>query len=866
MGYSCFRCTFAGRNLGHLFAHLRAVHNIHSSSTYFQCAEAGCCRSFGYIRSFARHLLQHNEAHCSAAGEEAHCSAAGEEAHCSAAGEEAHCSAAGEEAHCSAAGEEAHCSAAGEEAHCSAAGEAHCSVAGEAHCSAAECDVEEWDELEESNVMHRVALFLAKLRANSSQTLTAVTYVVQQTSTLVNDIVSSLRKNTMSFLKKIGQAETPGGNELDQKFAAAAEPFRNLESEYKQMKYFASTGYFVQPVEEPLPGFSFTQRTDSSTGCVRQVAVRDSFQRVPLGPLLKLVLESPGTMEKILAWREQEVCALQDFRDGTMFKTSSLFSKEFAIPLLLYCDECETVNPLGSKTSVHKLGFLYFTLKCLPPEFLSSLSAHFLLAVYKTDDVKTYGIDVVLEPVVNEIRSLEVNGLQIDTPCFQEVVKVGIAQICGDNLGLNAVLGYTESFNAKSVCRWCRVQKEILHVQTVEDESLLRNNLNYQADLCLNNPTETGLKRESALNRLEFYKVVDNVTPDIMHDILEGIGGYEVKLVLNSLIEQKLITLDQINYRLTSFDYGFIDSHNKPSLIKSHELKTPDGALRQTASQTWCLLRLLPLAIGDLIPEGNQYWELLLLLLSCMEFIFSPSLTQEASIFLGYLIQEHHSLFLELYPSRHLKPKHHFMVHYPGAIRKLGPVVLLWAMRFEAKHGFFKRLSHVTCNFRNICKTMAYRHQMLLCYHLLSGNLFTHNVEVGAGCTNLLGCIDGYDRIKHKFDMPLFTEVYVPSWVRWRGTEYRPGMSLLVSHSCDGEPQFAMIESILSVESSVKLIVRKYDTVGFERHYFSYCVYPASELDVVDVNSLDDHHPLHIGRSYKEGDDNLYVSLRYRLF
>lgn len=46
-----------------------------------------------------------------------------------------------------------------------------------------------------------------------------------------------------------------------------------------------------------------------------------------------------------------------------------------------------------------------------------------------------------------------------------------------------------------------------------------------------------------------------------MHDVLEGVGGYETKLVLNSLIEQKL------NNRLTNFDYVFSDSHNKPSAI-----------------------------------------------------------------------------------------------------------------------------------------------------------------------------------------------------------------------------------------------------------------------------------------------------------
>lgn len=136
--------------------------------------------------------------------------------------------------------------------------------------------------------------------------------------------------------------------------------------------------------------------------------------------------------------------------------------------------------------------------------------------------------------------------------------------------------------------------------------------------------------------------------------------------------------------------------------------------------------------IGDLIPEGNKHWDLLLSLLACMEFVFSPELNPGAVIFLRHLIQEHHCLYLDLYPERHLKPKHHFMLHYPGAIMKLGPLVHFWSMRFEAKHGFFKHVSHITCNFRNICKTQAYRHQMMMCYTLLSGQLFCHDFEVDA--------------------------------------------------------------------------------------------------------------------------------------
>lgn len=87
----------------------------------------------------------------------------------------------------------------------------------------------------------------------------------------------------------------------------------------------------------------------------------------------------------------------------------------------------------------------------------------------------------------------------------------------------------------------------------------------------------TGLKRDSVVNSLSFYHVTNNVAPDIMHDILEGVGPYEVKLVLNALIDQKHLRPDKLNYRVTSFDYGFCDRVNKPSLISNVELNNVDG-------------------------------------------------------------------------------------------------------------------------------------------------------------------------------------------------------------------------------------------------------------------------------------------------
>ena len=58
-----------------------------------------------------------------------------------------------------------------------------------------------------------------------------------------------------------------------------------------------------------------------------------------------------------------------------------------------------------------------------------------------------------------------------------------------------------------------------------------------------------------------------------------------------------------------------------------------------------------------------------------------------------------------------------------------------WAMRFEAKHNYFKRLVEKINNFKNITYSLARRHQALQAYLLQSsaGNFLRMSLEVGPG-------------------------------------------------------------------------------------------------------------------------------------
>jgi len=61
-----------------------------------------------------------------------------------------------------------------------------------------------------------------------------------------------------------------------------------------------------------------------------------------------------------------------------------------------------------------------------------------------------------------------------------------------------------------------------------------------------------------------------------------------------------------------------------------------------------------------------------------------------------------------------------FSVIVGDAIQITRPLRRLWDMRFESKYSQAKKTAHVTCNFRNICRTLATKHQLKLCYRLLA--------------------------------------------------------------------------------------------------------------------------------------------------
>lgn len=513
--------------------------------------------------------------------------------------------------------------------------------------------------------------------------------------------------------------------------------------------------------------------------------------------------------EAVQHYKSRNDDLLCDFHDGAHYKQHPLLSQPDCISIGLYHDDMETVNPLGSHTSVHKLGFFYYIIKDLPPVYNSTLQNCFLLLVYYSSDRKKYGYSKLLHEFLAEVRLLASNGIEITVNEKRYIVKVALGQVSGDNLGMHALFVFTESFSANHPCRICQIHKADIAQKFVEEDSLLRTPESYDAaaDKSENDPkcvSESGINSSSCLNDIDYFHVTENYTPDVMHDILEGICPYELKLILHSLIfEKKYFSLEILNYRIRSFNYGPLALNSKPTEMSQSVLKSKDSVIKQSASEMWCLVQHLPLLIGDKVPEDDSHWQLLISLLHVMSLVFAPCIPEGSLHFLERVIEEHLELFVELYPDKNVKPKQHYLLHYPRCIRLIGPLVRFWCMRFEAKHNFFRRLSHIVCNFKNICKTMALRHQMFMCYRFYSReHIDAKLLQVGNGyVTLLLNFKDGAKISEQMGNVGLYQEIFRASWISVHGTTYRPGLCVVLEIDSEGLPLFGHIKYIFVLDA-----------------------------------------------------------------
>lgn len=100
------------------------------------------------------------------------------------------------------------------------------------------------------------------------------------------------------------------------------------------------------------------------------VQKQDTYQYVPLLSSLHSLLSDPSVMDQVeqSQYRVRTDGIMEDICDGMLIIEHPLFSSDpLALQLIMFYDELEVCNPLGTHVKKHKLAIVLFTLANIHP-------------------------------------------------------------------------------------------------------------------------------------------------------------------------------------------------------------------------------------------------------------------------------------------------------------------------------------------------------------------------------------------------------------------------------------------------------------------------------------------------------------------
>ena len=648
-----------------------------------------------------------------------------------------------------------------------------------------------------------------------------------------------------------------------------------FSSEYRIRRIYEQHPLFVMPQPIRLGSRDetvlFTNENESS---VRIVSRSNNAQYVSIKSTLRALLHDNSFFNLCFEDRIYEDGVYSCFQTSSRYKSTPFFSdpENKCLLLQIFYDGLGITNALRGAATAHNSGMFYFTLLNLPPRYNASLSNIHLIAMCNSLDLKRDGgLDILLEKIVDELKDLESSGIQVDTPSGLVTVHASMAQFTGDNLGLNQVLGFVESFSGDHCCLYCYATREEMQTLYRESDFVLRTKEEYKNDVAMlldlppGKNHVRGVKSDCAFNQLPNFHVVENWVNDSMHTVL-GVLSYVMGAVLYSISEKfpDKVTAESINERITCiFGSLVIDRDSKPCLLSKLSEPGKDMSPKQGAAQQWALFRYMPLILCDLIPVNQRsevldYWELLTVLEEIVDLVFAPKWTDSLLTYFSNPIENFLTKFKHLYPSLSIRPKLHFFVHFETIWRKNGALRNFWCMNFERCNGAIKLPSHIINNFRDPQYTLAYRHQCVALNNLLQ-NAYNRNFVSVSKITQI--SLEDISQAQH-FSLHFeFTDdepnvIDVCNKITYNGAEYRSGTFVIVGYEGQGY-SFGKINLVICDDlENPLLLVSLFKSVEFDDFSFCYSVQEIipSELRLCKFTDLLDPIPLD---RVKRGGKNL---------
>ncbi|KAJ8673824.1 hypothetical protein QAD02_005086 [Eretmocerus hayati] len=554
--------------------------------------------------------------------------------------------------------------------------------------------------------------------------------------------------------------------------------------------------------------------------------------------------------------------------------------------LQIYYDDVVVNNKLGTKVPQHKLGMFYFVIQNLPKYVNSLLGGIHVFGIGYTQDIAKYGFEKVLQPFLSDLRQLESEeGVVVNLSSGEDyTLRATLTSVSADGLAAHQLFGLLSPGGAHHFCRSCMISRDEFH-RNINCTSVLRTKEQHQEQLKIlseqktpkafkEKRTEFGVDHDCALHKSRHWHSTQNWQFDPMHDIFEGNGQMTLKLVINHFItnEKYNFTVDKLNERIDHFDYGPTDIKDKPSSgFTSQQLKNlKDYKIRQTAAQTWCLMRIFPFLVSGIVEEGNEHLMLIILMNKITEIVLAHETCDSILSYLNTLIHDFNALFVKLFPVIDPINKLHHWLHYCDCIRFSGPMRPMACFRFEAKHRDFTEYGSICQNYKNLPLSIINLAQMEQAAIWGGSELPLKAVDYsGAKKVRVVQTLSK-EQLISQVGLSANSFVETVSRVNLFGSDFLRNSFIVLDNWVTAEKNREtlifgrVLEIVIHEKNQVYIFCEEWPVSYLEESLNANVVTKSNRTRLVSLDMLYDHKPFSLWKDYQT--NNKYISLRHLIF
>lgn len=192
---------------------------------------------------------------------------------------------------------------------------------------------------------------------------------------------------------------------------------KRSSTSYKREQNRKKCANYVEPLEMAI-GLKWHTKINVANHLPDHTIKQLTFQYVPILKTLKCLFAQPDFKNEYLKFNlsNDHTCkdgVYEHFCCSKTYKKCKLFEDKMTIKIRLAVDDCDVCDPVKSKSVIHKLNCVYFTVDNMPEKYLSKTDNLFLVSLCESTNLKEDDntFDQIGRIILNELKELESVGI-----------------------------------------------------------------------------------------------------------------------------------------------------------------------------------------------------------------------------------------------------------------------------------------------------------------------------------------------------------------------------------------------------------------------------------------------------------------------